>query len=154
MKIQLSELASLAEITAAFGVIVSLIFVAFELKSNTEATEAATRAAINQRDLDFLALSIDSSVLANAMTKAQSGEDLSALEESQLVRQEFVNFVLLEHSFYQYRKGLLEEAEWLRHRNIIEDQMKHWPHSRAMWERRHIAFTPEFQRLVDSLVPK
>ncbi len=85
-KIQLSELARLAEIAAAIGVIISLIFIGLELRGNTEATEAATRAAINQNDVDFLSLSIDSSVLAKAMAKAQSGEELSPLEESQLVR--------------------------------------------------------------------
>jgi len=153
-RFQLSELASLAEIAAAIGVIVTLIFVAFELRNNTEATKAATRAAINQKDLDFLSLSVDSSVLAKAMAKAQSGEELSALEESQLVRQEFINFVSFEHSFYQYRKGLLEEPEWFRHRNIIEDQIKHWPPSRTMWELRRNAFTPEFEQLVDNLASK
>ena len=150
--IQLSELARLAEIAAAIGVIISLIFIGLQLRSNSEATEAATRAAINQNDVDFLSLSIDSSVLAKAMAKAQRGEELSALEESQLVQQELVNFVSFEHSFYQYRKGLLEEREWLRHRNLIEGQMKNWPHSRTMWERSRGVFTPEFQQLVDSLV--
>ena len=151
-KIQLSKLARLAEIAAAIGVIISLIFIGLQLRSNTEATEAATRAAINQNDVDFLSLSIDSSVLAKAMAKAQRGEELSALEESQLVHLELVNFVSFEHSFYQYRKGLLEEPEWLRHRNLIEIGMKHWPHSRTMWERSRGVFTPEFQQLVDSLV--
>jgi len=150
-KFGLSDWSSVAEIAAAVGVILSLIFVGLELRNNTDATEAATRAAINQNDVSFLSLSIDSSVLAVAMVKAEQGEELSALEESQLVRQEFVNFVSFEHSLYQYRKGLLEEQEWLRHRRIVEDQINNWPYARIMWEQSRGAFTLEFQQLVDNL---
>ena len=44
-KFGLSDWANVAEIGAAIGVIVSLLFVGLQLQSNTEATEAATREA-------------------------------------------------------------------------------------------------------------
>ena len=151
-KFSLSDWANVAEISAATGVIISLIFVGLQLQSNTEATEAATREAINQKDLEFLSLRIDSSVLARAHAKWENGEELSSLEESQLVHQEYVNFISFEHSFYQYRKGALEPGEWLRHRNIVQLQIEGFPYSQIMWERKRRTFTPEFQVLVDSFV--
>ncbi len=151
-KFSLSDWANVAEIGAATGVIISLIFVGLQLQSNTEATEAATREAINQKDLEFLSLRIDSSVLARAHAKLENGEELSSLEESQLVHQEYVNFVSFEHSFYQYRKGVLEPDEWLRHRNIVQSQIEGFPYSQIMWERKYHTFGPEFQVLVDSFV--
>lgn len=151
-KLNLSEWANLAEIGAAIGVIISLIFVGLELQNNTAATEAATRETVNQKDIHFLSLRIDSSVLARAHAKFESGEGLSTLEESQLVHQEYVNFVSFEHSYYQYRKGVLEEKEWLRHRNIIRLQIEEFPYSRIMWERSSNTFGPEFQELVNSFI--
>jgi len=148
----LSDWANLAEIGAAIGVIISLIFVGMELRNNTAATEAATREAVNQKDIQFLSLRIDSSVLARAHAKLESGEDLSRLEESQVVHQEYVNFVVFENSYYQFRKGVLEEAEWLRHRNIIRMQIQEYPHSQIMWERKSKTFGPEFQELVNNLL--
>ena len=151
-KFGLSDWANVAEIGAATGVIISLIFVGLQLQSNTEATEAATREAINQKDMEYLSLRLDSSVLARAQAKLENGEALSPLEESQLVHQEYVNFVSFEHSFYQYRKGVLEAAEWLRHENIVRLQIEGSRYALIMWTRKRHTFTPQFQELVDSFV--
>lgn len=151
-KFRLSDWANVAEIGAAVGVIISLIFVGLQLQSNTDATEAATREAINQKDMEFLSLRIDSSVLARAHAKFENGEELSRLEASQLVHQEYINFVAFEHSFYQYRKGVLEPKEWLRHRKIVQSQIEDFLYSQIMWKSKRYTFTPEFQELVDSFV--
>lgn len=149
-KFRLSDWANVAEIGAAVGVIISLIFVGLQLQSNTDATEAATREAINQKDMEFLSLRIDSSVLARAYAKLENGEELSLLEKSQLGHQEYVNFISFEHSLYQYRKGVLEPKEWLPHWNIVQSQIEDFLYTRTMWESKRNTFTPEFQELVDS----
>ena len=149
-KLGLSEWANVAEIGAAIGVIISLIFVGLQLQSNTEATEAATREAINQKDMAYLSLRLDSAVLARANAKIDNGETLSPLEVSQLVHQEYVNFVSFEHSFYQFRKGALEAEEWSRHENIARFRIESSEHARAMWARKRHTFTPPFRELVDS----
>jgi hypothetical protein len=87
-------------------------------------SEWATREAVNQKDLNFLSLPLDSSVLATAHAKFDTGEELSPLESSQLVHQEYVNFIIFEYPFYQYLKGSLEKSEWERHRNIVQDQIQ------------------------------
>jgi hypothetical protein len=94
-KLKLSDWASVAEIVAAVAVAVSLLFVGLELQHNTAASESATREAINQKDIEFLSLYVDPAVLAVANAKAQNGETLSTLEESQLVAAEYVNFTFL-----------------------------------------------------------
>ena len=153
-KLSLSDWANVAEIGAAAGVIISLIFVGIQLQSNTEATEAATREAMNQKDLEFLSLRMDASVLAGAHAKFENDKTLSPLEVSQLVHQEYVNFVAFEHSFYQFRKGVLEPREWLRHKKIVQGQIQHYPFAQAMWDDKRDTFTPEFQELVDSFAPE
>ena len=151
-KFGLGDWANVAEIFAATGVIITLIFVGLQLQNNTEATEAATREAINQKDMEYLSLRLDSSVLATANAKLDNGEALSPLEESQLVHQEYVNFISFEHSFYQYGKGVLEEEEWLRHENIVRLQIERSRHAQIMWARKRHTFTTQFQELVDPLV--
>ena len=151
-KFGLSDWANVAEIGAATGVIISLIFVGLQLQTNTEATEAATREAINQKDMAYLSLRLDSSVLARANAKLDNGEALSPLEESQVVHQEYVNFISFEHSFYQYRKGVLESEEWSRHENIVRLQIENSRHAQIMWARKRHTFTTGFQELVDSFV--
>jgi hypothetical protein len=149
-KLSLTEWANVAEIGAAVGVIISLIFVGLQLQSNTEATEAATREAINHKDMAYLSLRLDSAVLARANAKIDNGETLSPLEVSQVVHQEYVNFVSFEHSFYQFRKGALEAEEWSRHENIARFRIESSEHARAMWARKRHTFTPPFREVVDS----
>lgn len=151
-KFGLSDWANVAEIGAAAGVIISLIFVGLELQSNTDATQAATREAMNQKDLDFLALRLDSSVLAVASAKRQNNEGLSPLEESQLLQMEYINFVAFEHSYRQYQKGFLGSDDWLRHENIARAQIERSQYAQAMWLRKRDTFTPDFRALVDSFV--
>ena len=151
-RLSLSDWANVAEIGAAIGVIISLIFVGLQLQSNTQATEAATREAINRKDMAYLSLRLDSSVLAMANAKLDNGEALSALEESQLVHQEYVNFISFEHSYYQYRKGALESEEWSRHENIVRLQIENSRHAQLMWEHKRHTFTRPFQELVDNFL--
>jgi len=151
-KFGLSDWANVAEIGAATGVVISLIFVGLQLQSNTEATEAATREAINRKDIAYLSLRLDSSVLARANAKLDNGEALSALEESQFVHQEYVNFISFEHSYYQFRKGALELEEWSRHENIVRLQIKGSRHAQEMWVIKRHTFTTPFQELVDGFL--
>ena len=151
-KLGLSDWANVAEIGAATGVVISLIFVGLELRSNTEATQAATREAINQKDMAYLSLRLDSSVLATAHAKQDNGEALSPLEESQLIHEEYVNFIAFEHSFYQYRKGVLEAEEWSRHENIVRLQIERSSQAQEMWKRKRRTFNRPFQELVDSFI--
>jgi hypothetical protein len=151
-KFSLSDWANVAEIGAALGVIASLIFVGFELRSSTEATEAATREAINQTTFAFLSLSIDTSVLARASTKWRNGEELTALEIDQLVRQELVNFASIQFSYTEYLRGTHNLDSWRRYQNIAQEQITSYPYSKIMWERHGHSFTPEFQDLINGFL--
>ena len=151
-RFSLSDWANVAEIGAATGVIVTLIFVGFELQSGTEATEAATREAINRKDLAFLSLGIDSTVLAVANTKRRNGEELSALEIDQLVKEQYVNFASFDYSYTEFRRGAQDLDGWLRHKNIIQSVIERGTYAKDMWERSKHDFTPEFQELVNGFL--
>ena len=150
---RLQRYALIAEIIGGAAIVISLGFVGVGIKNNTEATEAATREAINQKDLDFLSLRLDSSILAQAHAKWEDGEELTPIEVSQLTHQEYVNFVAFEHSYYQFQKGILEPEEWNRHENIVRLQIQEVPYARRMWEQKQQTFGPEFRELVKRFAP-
>ena len=151
-KLGLSGWANVAEIGAATGVMISLIFVGLELRSNTEATEAATREAVLQVGIEYLSLRIDSAVLARAHGRRRNGEELSPIEEYQLEHEQFINFIGFAHSHYLYQHGFLDSDKWLRHKDIVERMIEDNRHSQLMWESKRDQFTPEFRELVDSFV--
>jgi hypothetical protein len=151
-KLGLSGWANVAEIGAATGVMISLIFVGLELRSSTEATEAATREAVLQVGIDYLSLRIDSAVLARAHARRRNGEELSPVEEYQLEHEQFINFIGFAHSHYLYQHGFLDSDKWLRHRDIVERMIEDSRLTQVMWESKRDQFTPEFQALVDGFV--
>ncbi len=148
---RLQKWALTAEVIGGIAVVISLVFVGIELRSNTEATRAATREAINQKDIDFLSLRLDSSVIAQAMTKVEAGEPLSPLEESQLVSQQYVNFMIFEHTYYQYSEGVLDENDWARHENIARQNMHNNSYAQRMWQKNQDTFTSGFKEVIEGL---
>ena len=55
-KLTLRDWASVAEITSAVAVVLSLVYVGFELRGNTKAVEAATLLEVNKIARDHLLL--------------------------------------------------------------------------------------------------
>ncbi|MBT5073581.1 MAG: hypothetical protein HOJ34_03000 [Kordiimonadaceae bacterium] len=137
---------------ANLGVFVGIIFVVIEIQQNTTATEASMREAINAKDINFLSLSIDQTIVAQAMAKTENNEPLSNLENSQLVQVEYINFIIFEHSYYQYQKSVIDLDEWKRHENIAQGNINNWKPAKEMWELRKHTFSPEFVEIIESLI--
>ena len=144
-KTSLSDWANVAEIGAATGVIISLIFVGLEIRNNTDATEAATRESMLQVGIEFLSLRVDSTVLARAHTNLRNGEELSPDEEYQLEHEQYINFIGFAHSYYQYQQGFLDSAAWLRRKNVIQLVINGYPQSRIMWGKKTSSSSPSFR---------
>ena len=88
----LQDWAHVAEIVAAIAVVVSLAYVAYELRENTRALESSARQNLAAQVMGFINSALDSSVIARALSKFQSGAELSDLEVLQLKERRHVNF--------------------------------------------------------------
>ena len=152
MNLKLSEWANVAEIIGTIAILISLVFIGSELRSNTNATQASTREAINQKDLNWISMRLDPTVIARAEAKLYKGEDeLSTLEENQLVTLQYMNFISFEHSYYQYISGTIVTQEWERQRNFIRVNIQRNPYASEMWEDYQYGFTSDFQEIVEEL---
>jgi len=153
-----ADLGAIGELVGAIASIVLLVYIAIQIRHsskmlelNTRATEAATRQAFTAQDQAYLCSALDPSVLAVAVSKLEAGEELSRLELSQLVGRQHVNFRVFESAFSQYRRGVLDQAEWERYRRIIAFLMRADPPSRRMWSGMRALFHPDFIAEVDGL---
>ena len=117
MKIHLSELASIAEITAAIGVIVSLVFVGFQLdEANRE-----TRAAAVQEVLRFESY-MAKTFIEHAQTwdKVVNGQQLiSGGELRKGINLYSLMMIETENRYYQFNSGYLTKNEWKNHINSM-----------------------------------
>ncbi len=154
----LEQLGSLGELIGAIASVALLGYIAIQIRQNskilehnTKATEAASRQAFAGQDQAFLGSALDPSVLAIAVSKLESGEDLSVLERSQLIGRQHVNFRVFETAFSQFRKGVLDESEWERYRRIIAFLMRGDEPTREMWIGLRDVFDPDFISEVEGL---
>ncbi len=144
----LQDWASIAEIFGAFAIVVSLMYVAYELRENNKILQVSSRQVLSEQDLRFYEAALDSSVVARALDKLGRGEQLSNLENSQLRRRQGLNFRIFEHAFYLYRNNALDSREWERYQRIIRSVICTNEIAQQMWASRG-SWDPEFQQVVE-----
>ncbi len=110
MKSKLSNLASIAEITASIGVIFSLIFVGFEISDSTREARAATIQSALNSEMNMISVMVDH---ASTWNDVVTGAPLDGGEE---MRRGIMLYNLLmteaENRFHQYSAGYLDIQSW------------------------------------------
>jgi hypothetical protein len=122
MNPKLSELASIAEIIASIGVIVTLVFVWVELNDGNREARAATEQLVIKTEMDMTAVFI-----ANASTwnKVVTGAPIDEGEEMRKAINLF-NLAMLEtaNRYAQYRSGYIDLEKWENNLNTLPAVIK------------------------------
>ena len=110
MNEKLSEWASVAEIVASIGVIVTLVFVGIELNDANREARAATQQMVIKTEMDMVAVFV-----ANAGTwdKVVTGAPIDEGEEMRKAIALY-NLAMLEtaNRYAQYRSGYIDMEQW------------------------------------------
>jgi hypothetical protein len=110
MKTKLSELASIAEIVASIGVILTLLFVGLELQEGNRETRATTTQLVIKAEMDMVAVFV-----ANAKTwdKVVTGAPLAEGEEMRTAINLFqLSMLETANRYAQYRSGYIDSSSW------------------------------------------
>jgi len=144
----------IVEAIGIVAVVLSLVFVGFEIRQNTAATRSATQQAVyeggvqsnvnvmnNERLRDLLVLTKNDPEWAS--TAPRDGDYLL------VARFHLNHFNNLENAYYHYLQGTYDPKLWAGQegwiRSIgVEPTMKHF------WAEFHDSFFPEFQAYMDS----
>ena len=147
-KLTLRDWASVVEITSAVAVVLSLVYVGFELRGNTRAVEGAALFEVNKIARDHLLLMWgDAEVSRIDQVGAQ---DLSQLnpEEQQRYNWNVRSFWLgMQTVFRQHDLGILPDEEWRVYNNVICLNIA-FPGTRALWTGTDLI--PDFVRVVEA----
>ena len=149
---KLSDWASIAEIIAAIGVIVTLIFLIFGIRENTEITRAAafdrSISSVNEIVVPVI-LDEEFSPLFQSYLEGRKQELSSAewFRVREIVRSLFRSY---ESAYYANQYGNIGATEWTRtmaqlcfHRDLLD----------ANWQEIPIILTEEFTTFVEAICP-
>ncbi len=153
MNQKLSEWASIAEVVSAVAVVVSLLYVGYQISENTSEARAANRQQLVSRAHSAVTAVATSPELAGIVAKVGEGSTLTSAELSQygyLVRGVLYD---VQEAFLLYQEGRLTEDYWNTRASIVVAYLV--PASaRNVYHRDKSlgAFHPEFVQWLDSAI--
>lgn len=135
---------AIAEGIAAVGVVLSLLFVALQIRQNTVAIRAQTRQQLADASANFL-LSMATTDLGELWGRFIEGDDFTAAEWSRLTPALVAAVRGLENVYLQYQDGVidrsaLESYGWRGSQMYESDAFAAW------WQVNSSRFNPDFVR--------
>ena len=107
---KLKDVADLANLIAAVGVIISLLFLAYEVNQNTEESRAANRHDVATALRELTLARAQSPTLSTALAAVNSGLQLTPDQQAQYIAYFYAVIKSIEEAYFQYREGRLDEA--------------------------------------------
>ena len=143
---------AVGEILGAGAVFVSLIYLAMQIRQNTQSVRNATH--LGNTDLwSKLLLSISDKNQVQAWGRGLSGvEDLHGFEFIQFMMQCRVLFLGLENQYFQYCNGSFDEITYQSYQQNISDDVLASPGLLAYWDMKKHQYTPNFVEHIDTLI--
>ncbi len=146
---RLQEIAQVAEVIAAVAVVISLLYVAREVRSNTAAVQGAAMQAIATTDAEALMTVASDSALSEIIRVGS--EDTSLLSDGDAfrfglwMRQFWLSF---QNIYQQAQLGLLDPSVWESYRSITCGVWRQ-PGSQALWSSERDVLDPGFVAVVE-----
>ncbi len=145
----LSYYANLAEIFGTLAIVVSLIYVAIQVRQNTHTTRLATAQNISRDLQEANAIVASGTNMAEILLKGVENEaNLTPPERVRLYFYLNVAYRVYENAYYQKQKGALDSYVW----EGITSNMKVGKRAsvyQAFWRDRKQLFSQEFQDFYD-----
>jgi len=146
----LADLAYLAEVIGAIAVVVSLFYVASQIRQNTRAIRSATAQSVHEHFASWYHLLANDGELSQVVVNGL--KDYSSLSETDKAR-----FVATFMAFLSYSQNAF--IKW-RERTLSEDLWRGWellmmnlvaaPGGQSFWKERGYLFGPQFRDYVEN----
>jgi len=146
----LSDLANIGQVIGAIAVVISLIYVALQIRQNTNAVRSATAQTVHEHFAKWYHLVAADDELSQIV--ANGLRDYASLSEKERVRfiATFMAFLSYsQNAFLKWREGLLASPLWLGWELVIMNLVCA-PGGKALWQDRAYMFGDEFRRYIEN----
>ncbi len=148
----MEALGNLGDFIGGIGVIVTLIYLATQIRQNTRATRSETVLGLTNAWQDYLLYTAQPDTAA-LMTMSQTEPDsLSEVEVYRLYVIARMLFRRFENDLMQSRSGTFDADVWSGYqRSLLRDVLAS-PTNRALWKLQRGFFTPDFVEFMDGQI--
>ena len=148
----LEQLANLGEFISGIAVIASVIYLAIQIRQNTQSVKSSTLAT-NTANWSSMLVGLADAGKSDAYLSGILGkEDIGAAHFLQFTQISRAMLVSRETQHYQYLNGALDKDVYLGYERACKDQMLVFPGFQMIWEITREGFSPAFREMVDGLI--
>lgn len=148
-----SALSAVANVLAAVAVMVTVAYLAIQIRENTRATRSQTYQLATSALAEMAAIVGSDTELARIFRVGMvTPEKLDQDEFAQFGYLGISLFRRFENVFFQHQSGMIDEDFWIGHRDNIL-WFFHRPGMQAWWRDRKFAFSKSFREFLDRSTP-
>lgn len=144
-------ISAIAEVVGVIAIVVSLIYLAVQIRQNTKVARAATRQAIADSTENLGSDILNNGEIAEIFVRHINGEDLSAVENLRLQARCFRDMQHWENIFYQFNEGLVSPDQWSGFRKNLVALLGINAY-REYWEHEASHYSDQFQAEMSSII--
>ena len=141
---------AVGEILGAIAVFASLIYLAVQIRQNTQTTRSAARQAISESVMALPMNFIQTDEFVKAFNAKVHGEQLDRDQALKLEAFSYLTLRSWENIHYQYRSGMLDDEEWRSFRYNLKSLLQ-MPMHQEYWAREGAIFTDAFRNEIETI---
>jgi hypothetical protein len=145
----LEDLGNIGEFVAAVGVIVSLIYLAIQIRRNTGSVRAATFQGVSKDWQDWMYSVSQSETFPLFYKGCFDPTSLNDMEGVQFWLQVRALFRGYENDHYQYSQGTFDASAWEGYRESLRNDILSVPGIRAVWTLDRQNYNKAFAEFID-----
>jgi hypothetical protein len=148
-----NAVSAIAEVFAAAFVALTVVYLALQIKSNTQAMHSQTYHLATSALAEMAGIVGTDKELARIFRIGMTDPD--ALTEDEFTQFGYLGISLFrrfENVFFQYQSGMIDEDFWIGHRDNIL-WFFHRPGMQLWWKDRKFAFSRRFREFLDNSTP-
>lgn len=120
----LDDLGNIGDFLGAIAVLVTLVYLAIQVRQSSATTRAQTRQSLVDSQINYLNSRVTDPFLRAASFKMQAGEELDATEAYAIRVHITAHIRLFENYFAQYVLGTMNQQDWRAMREVIGSQFR------------------------------
>jgi hypothetical protein len=147
----LSDIAALAGVISSIAVLVSLVYLALQVRHAANSQRSETQGSATARRLEVL-IAQSTAEASLAMNMGMSANpDITPAQITQFISLCNLIMASAEDEFFQHRRGLLDEQRYTLQRGILQQTFMA-PGFRAVWRMTRNVYHADFAAFVDGIM--
>ena len=138
---------AIAEIIGAIAVVVTLAYLAIQIRDGTRIARSATRQAIAETAMTHGANLVADKELMAALLKDFKGQDVDEVNWTRLLAHNYITMRHYENIYYQHLSGMIELDEWQGFRENLKAVLE-WRSMREFWNNEGHYYSDSFRNEV------